>query len=157
MDIRLVIFLAFTSVTLVANTLLVWFAYREFANLVNTLTESARPLQKNSAFRAWLHSLEKASAQALSITDTTKKKITEYEPTLDRALLRYGSEMAKVDSELNRFEASVSKTGNKLQRKVEGLAFTLTSFAAGINGITSTLTPPPDDTDRSSDLTHVSD
>ena len=53
MDVQIVIFLIFTSVTLVFNSIVVWFAYKAFANITTNVTETMRGIQTSDDAKAW--------------------------------------------------------------------------------------------------------
>ena len=139
MDIRLVIFLAFTSVTLISNTMLIWFAYRGFANAVMKLTDTARQFQGSRTTADWLKSFEEASAKAATLTEKAKQKMKEYQPTLDRAQVTYGSGLAKVDSAFASVASGVSGRANEIHMKIEKPASAIAAFAAGLRSVTTTI------------------
>src|SRR2546428_13254463 len=93
----IVIFLAFTSVTVVTNTLLILFAYKGFANMTLKVTETVREVEMSTDTREWIASLEKAAAQAVIVTETAKQKMAEYAPVLDNLQSRYQYMLAKLD------------------------------------------------------------
>lgn len=103
MGVRIVIFLLFISVTLVFNSMVIWFAYKAFANITTKVTETMREVHASDGVRSWLKALESASFQAVAVTEVTKDSVAKFEPTLARAQSTYGYGLAKVDVNLERF------------------------------------------------------
>src|SRR5690349_21199228 len=97
MGVQIVIFLLFTSVTLVFNSIVIWFAYKAFASITTNVTETMRGIQTSEDTRTWLSALHSASFQAVSVTGKAKEIITDFEPTLARAQSKFGYGLASVD------------------------------------------------------------
>jgi len=81
MEVQIVIFLIFTSVTLIFNSIVIWFAYKAFANITTNVTDTMRGIQTSDDARAWLNALHSASFQAVAATGAAKEIITDFEPT----------------------------------------------------------------------------
>src|SRR5438132_605419 len=100
METQIVIFLAFISVTVITNTLLIWFVYKGFAGVTSKITETVSEFKTSSETKAWLRMFESASKEAVAVTEATKIQIAEFEPALDRAQQHYLHTLARVDSKL---------------------------------------------------------
>jgi len=83
MEIRIVIFLAFVSVTVITNALLIWFAYKAFSNVTSKVTESVLQFETSSATKEWLTALQSASEQAIAVTEAAKIRVAGIEPALE--------------------------------------------------------------------------
>src|SRR6266496_983622 len=101
MEIRLVIFLAFVSVTVVANTIAILIVYRLFSTLTFRVTETMVEVQKNSEAREWIESMRVAAERAAVITEATKVKFAEFDPVLSRAQEDYRRTLVTIDSKLD--------------------------------------------------------
>src|SRR5688572_2581169 len=113
MEARLVVFLAFTSVTLIMNTLLIWFAYKAFANLTTRITETVVEFESNGLTRGCIASLHTAARHAASATETTKRRIEEFDPVLGRAQQKYAQTLATMDSKLEKTAEDISTGARK--------------------------------------------
>lgn len=118
----IVIFLAFTSVTVVTNTLLFLFAYKAFAALTSKATEAVREVEASSATREWIASMERAAVQAVSVTAMAKQKMEECDPVLDNMQGRYQFMLAKLDTKVERITDGITETATKVRDVVAGPA-----------------------------------
>jgi len=132
MAVQIVIFLAFTSVTLVFNTLLIWFAYKAFSNVVLRFTDGLREVQASQGARQFVSALETASKQAVSVTEVTKQKIQQFGPALARAESTYGYGLAKVDVRMERLCDNLGRYSEKAQRIVEAPSRRLGAAMEGV-------------------------
>ncbi len=114
----IVIFLAFTSVTVVTNTLLILFAYKGFSGFTMKVTEAVREFESSAEAREWLASLERAAAQAVVVTEVTKQKMADYDPVLESLQGRYGFVLAKVDARVDDLAESLSATAARVRDAV---------------------------------------
>ncbi len=106
----IVIFLAFTSVTVVTNTLLFFFAYKGFAGFTTKMTETVREFETSSETREWIALLERAAAQAVVVTEAAKVKMEEYDPALENLQGRYGFMLAKLDTRVEELTDGITET-----------------------------------------------
>ena len=132
MEIRIVIFLAFASVTVITNTMLILFAYKAFASLTWKVTETVSEFEKSSETRQWIDSLQVAARQAAAVTEATKQRIAEFEPILGSAQENYNRSLATVDSKLEKVADDIDTSARKLRDVVAGPAFSFVAFAAGL-------------------------
>ena len=132
METRLVIFLAFVSVTLITNTLLIWFAYRAFANFTVKVTETVSQFQTSGEIREWITAMQSASEQAVALTEETKIKMAEIEPVLDRTREQYQQALATVDAKLDMVANEITTNAAKMRDVVAKPAFSIVSFVAGL-------------------------
>ena len=133
MDIRIVIFLAFTMVTVVTNTLLIWFAYKAFANFTSKATETMMEFERSGTTKAWIESIQIAAQHAVSVTEAAKQQMAEFEPALGRVQERYAFALAKVDSKLNDAAEEISTGSRRMRDVVAKPAFSILTFAAGLS------------------------
>src|SRR5260370_40275137 len=110
MEVRIVIFLAFVSVTLITNTFLIWFAYKAFANLTSNVTETVSQFGASNDTREWIALLQSASEQAISVTETTKTKMAEVDVALGNAQQRYHQTLTNADSKLETVAGEITTT-----------------------------------------------
>ena len=144
----IVIFLAFTSVILISNTLMIWFAYKGFANVTLKLTESAREFETNRDTREWIAALGKASEQAVIVTEATKQKMADLEPLLDDAQARYGFMLAKLDTRMERLTNTLSDKAVRVRDAVTKPAQKFGSVMEGVQNTLGFLAPSNGDEDE---------
>jgi hypothetical protein len=139
---QIVIFLAFVGVTVVFNTLLIWFAYKGFATVSMKVTKSLSEIETSSATRQWLKSLQTASEQAVKITEVTKEKMAEFEPALENFHARYGFMLAKIDTRTERISNDISVNATRVRDAVTGPAEKFAVVASGVQSALGFLAPP---------------
>ena len=138
METRLMIFLALTSVTIVTNTLLIWFAYKTFATLTSTVTDALTEVERSDVTQAWLHSMQTAAKHAANFTERAKQKMTDVEGCLLHAQEQYGLALAKVDSKLEEVGNVLCANARKVRDAVAKPAFSIMSFTAVVNQLRKT-------------------
>jgi hypothetical protein len=131
MEVRILIFLAFTCATVITNTLLIFGLYKAFAGLSNKVDATASEFQKNGEIRQWLDSMQTASAQAVIVTQATKEQIAEFEPVIAKAQESYKRSLAKVDSKLDHVADQVNTNAQKVRDAIAKPAFSFMAFVAG--------------------------
>lgn len=129
----MMIFLAFLSVTVVTNTLLIWFAYKAFANFTSKVTETVTEFETNNSTRAWIATMQTAAEQAASVSEIAKRKMAEFDPVLGRAQEEFGSALAKMDTKLDEVAREISDGARKLRDVVAKPAFSVIAFFAGLS------------------------
>jgi hypothetical protein len=82
-------FLALTSVTVIANTFAIFCAYKILANLTSKVMETAEDIRKNTDAREWIQSMQIAAERAAAITQSTKHKFAQFDPALGRVHEKY--------------------------------------------------------------------
>jgi biopolymer transport protein ExbB/TolQ len=135
MEIRIVIFLAFVSVTLITNTLLIWFAYKAFANVTSNVTEAVSQFATSNDTRQRIATLQSASEQAVSVTETVKANLAEIDAVLENAQQRYHQTLTKVDSKLETVAGEIRTNARKMRDIVTAPALSIVSFAAALSQV----------------------
>ena len=133
METRIVIFLAFVSVALITNTVLIWFAYKAFANFTVKVTETVSQFQTSTETREWIAAMQSASEQAVALTEETKIKMAEIKPVLDRTREQYREALATVDSKLETVANEITTHAAKMRDVVAKPAFSIVTFVAGLS------------------------
>src|SRR5262249_20860709 len=131
MEIRIVIFLAFVSVTLITNTLLILFAYKALAGMTSKVTSTIAELGKNSETRELIDSLYSAAENAASVTESAKLKVAGFTTVLGRVQENYRRGLDSADSKLERVAENVDNASQKVKDVVAKPAFAVASFSAG--------------------------
>ena len=116
MGIQLAILLAFTSLALIFNSVVIWFAYKAFVKASTRVTETIRDVETSQNARAWLRALEVASAHAASISNTVKEDLAHIDPVLARAHAGYEFKLAEIDVQLEKAFSTVLSQTEKLER-----------------------------------------
>ena len=132
MEIRIVIFLAFVSVTLITNTLVILFAYKALASMASKVTETMSEFRESGQTREMIESLQVATEQAAAITESTKRKVAEFDLVLSRLQENYRSTLAAADSKLEEVAANINTTAQKVRDVVAQPAFAVASFTTGL-------------------------
>jgi len=114
MTAKLIIFLAFTSMTLLFNAVIIWYAYKAFFNVTFKVTETLQELQARESTKVWLSALETASTHAVALTEKAKTQLANFDPVLTRAHTKYEFRLAQVD-------VHMEKGINKILSKTESL------------------------------------
>jgi phosphoenolpyruvate carboxylase len=132
MEVRIVIFLAFTSVTVVTNTVVILLAYKAFANLTSRATQTFSDIRKSTEAREWIDSLRVAAERAAVVTETTKRKLAEFTPILGRAQEDYRRTLVAIDSKLETTAEKITTTARGVRDTIAKPAFSVATFAAGL-------------------------
>jgi hypothetical protein len=132
MSVLIVIFLIFISVTLVFNSIVIWFAYKAFASITTNVTETLRGIQTSDDAKSWLGALHSASFQAVAATGATKEVIADFEPTLAKAQSRFGYALASVDVRLERVHDRVRNRAEKVQSAIVRPAHRIGATISGV-------------------------
>ena len=132
MELQLVIFLAFVSVTVIANSLLIWMMYRGVAGLTLKVTETVREFETSSEAKAWMGALHHASVSAMNITEETRRRIQDYDPRLEEMQARYEYTLARIDAKIERNTSMLSERLQRVQDAIEQPAHTFGAVAAGV-------------------------
>ncbi len=139
METRIVIFLAFVSVTVITNTLLIWLVYKGFANFTFKVTETVTQFQTSGETREWITAMQSASEQAVAVTEETKMKMAEIEPVLDRTREQYRRVLATVDSKLDTAANEITTNAAKMRDVVAKPAFSIVTFVTGLRRFLETM------------------
>src|SRR5262245_12182318 len=127
MEIRIVIFLFFVSVTVITNTLVVFFAYRMFAGLTSKIGEPLSDISKSSDTRQVIDSLQVAAERAAFATESTKRRIAEFDPILARTQESYKRSLAAIDTKLDNAADNINTSAEKMRDIVAKPAFSVAS------------------------------
>jgi hypothetical protein len=144
--IQLVIFLAFASVTVVTNALMIWFAYKAFARVTARVTETIREFETSDTTRQWLRTLERASQATLDVTARTKRKLSDFDPVLSLAQEQYTSRLARTDRTLAELGQELTTGATRMRDRVAKPAQGIGAFAAGLISTLGHVFPESDDT-----------
>ena len=135
MEIRIVIFLAFVAITLVTNTIMIFFAYKALAGLTSKMTETMSAFTKNSETREALNTIKAATEQIASITESAKAGIAEFDPKLRRLEENYRQILVTADSKLEKTANDVSTAAQRVRDVIAKPAFAVVSFSAGVHRV----------------------
>jgi|SRR5262245_22965460 len=132
MEIRIVIFLAFVSVTLITNTLVILLAYRALAGITTKITSTVAELGTSRETKELIDSLHAASKRAASVTESAKLKMAALDPALGRLQETYRSNLAHADSKLEKAARNINNTAENVRDIVAKPVFAAASFSAGL-------------------------
>ena len=132
MEIRLVVFLLFVSIAVGLNTLIIYAMYKTFAGMTSKVTDAMSEFQNNGEAREWIHSLQVAAERAAVLTESTKARLSEFNPVLSRTQENYRLALVKADSKLDQTANTISTTARDVRDMVAKPAFSVATFAAGV-------------------------
>ncbi|HTG75044.1 MAG TPA: hypothetical protein VMB70_14815 [Terriglobia bacterium] len=135
METKIVIFLAFTALTLAFNSVIIWLAYKSFSSITTKMTETIREIESSDSTRAWLKALETASSQAVILTTATKTQLNNFEPVLAQAQSKYGFRLAQLDVQMEKSLATIQKQTEKMQKALQGPAQRFSTIGATLSGV----------------------
>jgi hypothetical protein len=133
MEIRILFFLVFVSVTVVFNTALIFVVYKLFAGMTAGITQSMSSFRNSSETRELIQSMQFAAERAASISETAKVKLAQFDPVLHRAHASFIETLKTVDSKLDEFGERANMAAETVRDTVAKPAFTVVSFAAGVS------------------------
>src|SRR5215471_9113300 len=129
METRIVLFLAFVSIALITNTLLIFLVYKALSGVTSKITETF-PIVSKSEIRIWMSALQSASEQAVAVTEATKLKMAECLPVAENAHKNYQGVLKEVDSTLETVADQITTSARKVRDVVARPAFSFVAFAA---------------------------
>ena len=135
METKIVIFLAFASLTLIFNSIMLWFAYRAVSNTTTAMTKVLTDAQSSEDTRAWLQTLESASASAVALTDAAKTHLNNFEPLLARGQSKYEFKLAEFDIQLEKSVGTVVRQAQKMHYAVATPAYRFGETLSGIREV----------------------
>ena len=139
MEVRILVFLAFTSLTVLVNTLLIFGLYKAFSGLTTKVESAASAFQPNSETREWLESLRMASEQALAVSQATKERMAEIEPALAKAQENFNRSLARADEELEKVATQIDESSQRVKDVVAKPAFSVMALAGKLTRIFGTM------------------
>ena len=133
MELRLTIFLLFTSVAIFTNTLLIWLAYKRFATAASAVLETLIEVETSGGVRTWLRSINTAAEDAVNITENIKRQMADGEAYLVRAQEKYVLALVNVDSQLEKATDEISAGARKMSDAVAKPASSILRFSARLS------------------------
>jgi biopolymer transport protein ExbB/TolQ len=132
MELRIVVFVVVVALGSLLNTALVFAAYKAFAGLTSKVTTTVSEFQKNSELRQFVDSMQTAGKQAVSITESTKQRIAEFDPVITKAHESYSRTLDTVDSKLDDAAKQIDASARKFRDAVAKPAVSTMAFVAGL-------------------------
>src|SRR5215813_7957491 len=132
MEVRIVVFVIFVALGTVMNAALIFVAYRAFAGLTSKVETTVSEFQKNNEFRQSLDSMQIVARHAVTVTETTKQGIAQFEPMITRAQESYARTLDMVDSKLEEAAEEIEDGARKFRDAVAKPAFATMAFVAGL-------------------------
>jgi hypothetical protein len=131
MESQLVLFLALTSVTLITNALMIWLGYR----VLSRITSAMKDVKIDRATRTWVTSLQTASAEAATFTETAKQAIMDSEGNFAKAQEEYSASLRSVESSLAAAATNISTTAETIRDAVARPAFAIVNLVSRLRNI----------------------
>jgi hypothetical protein len=138
---QIVIFIAFTGLTVVFNTFLIWIVYKGFATTTMKVTTALADFESSGDTRDWLSSMVTASEQAVTITERTQRKMADIDPALDDLHARYGFVLAQIDARVERVTTGVADNAVRVRDAIVKPAERFGEVAAGVQSVLGFILP----------------
>jgi hypothetical protein len=151
METQIAIFLAFTSVTLIFNAFVIWYAYKAFTKASTMVTNTIRDVQKSDSARAWLKGMEVASSSAVSVTETARAQLVHVDPVFARAQAKYEFKLAEIDIQLEKAFDTILQHTEKAQRALVKPANRIGATIAGVREVVDFLSGESDRSQNADD------
>ena len=135
METKIVIFLAFTSATLIFNSVIIWLAYKAYSSGTAKMTRLIQEFESSESTRALLSSAESASVQAVELTEVLKDQLARFDPVLAKAQSKYGFRLAQVDVQLEKGIGTLLRETERVQAALIHPAGRLRSMGATLSGV----------------------
>lgn len=135
MEIRLIIFLAFTSLTLIFNSFVIWYAYKAYTKASTIVTSTIRDIGTSDGAQAWVKALEVASMHAVSVTQNAKADLIQLDPIVARVQESYEFKLAEIDVHVEKAISKVLYHTEAFQNAVEGPTRKLAATLAGVSEV----------------------
>ena len=135
MELRIVVFVGFVAFGTFLNTILIFGAYKAFASLTSKVTTTVSDFKNNNELRQFIDSMQTVGQQAVSVTETTKQRIAEFEPVLARAEESFGRTLDEVDSKLEETAKQIDTSARKIRDAVAKPAVSTMAFVAGLTKV----------------------
>lgn len=132
MELRIVVFVGVVAFGTLLNTILIFGAYKAFASLNSKVTTTVSDFQKNNELRQFIDSMQTVGKQAVTITESTKQRIAEFEPVIARAQDSFGRTLDSVDSKLEETAKQIDGSARKIRDAVAKPAVSTMAFVAGL-------------------------
>lgn len=135
MEAKIIIFLAFTSVTLIFNAFVIWYAYKAFTKASTLVTDTVRDMETSDSAKAWISALEVAAANAVTVTEATRKELVNVDPVIARAQAKYEFKLAEIDVQLEKAFTTVLQKTERAQRAIVGPANKIGATVSGVKEV----------------------
>src|SRR5262249_18978805 len=121
------------------NTALIFGAYKAFSGLTSKVTITVSEFEKNNELRQFLNSMEAVGRQAVTVTESTKHHIAEFEPAITNANDWYERTRARVDAKLEDAAKQIDSGARKIRDAVTKPAISTMAFVAGLMKVIETI------------------
>jgi len=135
MELRIVVFVGVVAFGTLLNTALIFAAYKAFAGLTSKMTTTVSEFQKNNELRQFLDSMQSVGKQTVTVTESTKQRIAEFEPVLAKAQDSYSRTLDMVDSKLAETAKEIDNSALKIRDAIAKPAVSTMAFVAGLTKV----------------------
>jgi hypothetical protein len=150
METQIVIFLAFTSITLIFNAAVIWLIYKAFFGASVKVTETIQEFQSSETAMVWLEALQHASSNMVSLTESIKNRLAEVTPEIARAEAQFGFKLAELDLKMERSFSKVLQATRVVEQAVARPAHRFGATMSGVQGVLSFFASQQNDGDATS-------
>jgi len=132
MEIRILVMLALLVIYGILNVAVFVAAYVALSRATKKVSDAASHVGKDSETGQWIDSARAAAEQAVSATETAKRKVAEFEGALSRFQENCSRGLAQADSRLDTVAEGITDNAQKIRDVVATPAFSVMAFSARI-------------------------
>src|SRR5262245_29423944 len=132
MEIRIIVLLGLISVYAIVNVAIFLAIFYSLSRTTSKITNAVTEFENSGETRKWIGTLQNAALEAVVLTETTKKHLSDFESVLGRTQETHKATLAKIDSSLERVAEHITTCTAKVKDAVAKPILTVMSFAAGI-------------------------
>jgi hypothetical protein len=144
METQITVFLVILFFACLINVGLVFGIYKMSAGVSGKMKDVVDEF-KRSDTRRWLESLQTASEQAVQVTDSTKQKMDELDPQMERFQAQFQFFLAQIDTKVERISVGLSENATMVRDVVSENADKFATAASGVSNVLSFVAPPMDE------------
>jgi hypothetical protein len=135
----MIIFLAFVSVAVLVNAMMILLTYRAFATMTTKVSDSLRQMGRSAQTRDWLTAMQTASVRAVDLTQSARQRLELSGPRLEELHSTLGYGLAKIDVRFERFCDLVHKEARNAQMAITGPTQRVGAAATGFLEVLSVM------------------
>ena len=144
METQITVFLVILFFACLINVGLVFGIYKMSAGVSGKMKDVVDEF-KRSDTRRWLESRQAASEQAVQVTHSTKQRVDELNPQMERFHTQFQFFLAQIDTKVERITVSLSENATMVRDVVSENAEKFATAASGVSSVLSFVAPADED------------
>src|SRR5262249_41284034 len=102
MEIRIIVLLGLISIYAIFNVAMFFAMLYSLSRTTSKIANAVTEFEKNGETREWIGTLQNAALEAVVLTETTKKHLSDFDSVLERTQEAHKTALARIDSSLER-------------------------------------------------------